>query len=485
MHNTSTAQALIIRASTLNNLPWDDDASADPRAILSKSVFMNPVELDDSYRLMPGYIKSWKWDFSENALHLEFIHEKFHDGQDFRAEHFEFVLLRPFLTKLNIIGRELYSNIVGIENLKQGDSFKSGMCEGVIVTSKNSMTIKFKRPQPGFLHALSEAALPISPREYFDETLYNFKETPVGLGPYKIIAFNREKGEVSLKKVKPIQENLLAPSNVTILMGEVPSGIVPDICFVSCRSYAAFLKKESGKIAVAVSTISFNHTNHAGKNPDFRRVVSLSLDRDKLTMGDSFRAANEIIPKGFIGQTKIKPFADRDLAKKIFSKLPDDIKSATHTFEYHGPKGKVPYYIAQLSNQFEAIGMKVKFQGTSKVKIGEENKNVVGHIGGLITSYADPLLLLGNFMPGSGQEYEIPENMLYEHELFKKASYEIDTNLRATYISELSKRFSARDILIPLFEINSVIYLNEGTVHIGNQMLTLGLDVAKLRLQSK
>ncbi len=129
--------------------------------------------------------------------------------------------------------------------------------------------------------------------------------------------------------------------------------------------------------------------------------------------------------------------------------------------------------------------MKAKFQGTSAVSITEMNKNVVGFIAGLITSYVDPLLLLGNFMPGSGHEFEFPENMIYENEFFKRASFEVDTDLRLVYISELSKRFSARDILVPLFEINPVIYFNPKKVSICDQMLTLGLNLAKLRLKSK
>ena len=192
---------MVFQAGRLGHKPWDNEASFGVLVNFANAVFTKLVYVDAKYNLRPGIIKKWQWDFKTKSFVFEIRDDLYFDSKrKLERKYVEFALVKSFLReKEGKTFRDRLNSIKGLGQLKFGQSFKSGMCEGIQFEGKNKIRVFLKKENPDFLYSLDNAVHFVAPIEDFSEDLFNFKGIPRGTGNYVVQWSSPKRSLVRLK----------------------------------------------------------------------------------------------------------------------------------------------------------------------------------------------------------------------------------------------------------------------------------------------
>ncbi|MGQ9846205.1 MAG: ABC transporter substrate-binding protein [Bacteroidales bacterium] len=148
-----------------------------------------------SLSIKPGLANRWEVENDEMTYRF-FLNTNvyFHDDKCFKKSKGRKVTAQDVIYSLTMLCSQIPENTsysLLIDQIKGAKEFYNskkveGKIEGLIAENDSTVVIKLKKPNPMFLHFLSNPAAAIFPKEAFD--MYKTNLT-IGIGPYKILTF--------------------------------------------------------------------------------------------------------------------------------------------------------------------------------------------------------------------------------------------------------------------------------------------------------
>src|SRR5713101_531790 len=297
-------------------------------------MYRQDVAQNSMASIVPDLATGWSWNEEGTELTLPLRRGvRWHDGKSFTAEDVKCTwdrLTGRSAEKLRLNPRKTwYSNL-----------------EEVTANGDYEVTFRLKRPQPSFLALLASGWSPVYPCHVLPRDM---RAHPIGTGPFKFVEFRpNERIRVARnpeywKPGRPYLDGIewrTVPSLATRILGFVAGAF--DQVFGVTIPLLRDLKSQAPQAVCEVfpanlpRTLLVNRTTPPFDNPELRRAMALSLDRqafiDILTLGQGdIGGAMQPPPEGVWGMPpellKFLPGYDPDVAKnraearKIMEKL--------------------------------------------------------------------------------------------------------------------------------------------------------------------
>lgn len=454
------------QAGKLGQKPWDPEASFGVMVNFQSALFTNLVYVDSNYKLRPGLIKNWNWNFKNNSIVLTIDQKyKFDQNRNINIKDIEYALIKSFLSDYGIPFRNYLLSIKGTEKLQVGEKFVSGMCSGIKLRSKNRIEIFLKAPNPNFMYTLQNGVPPVAPIEDFKEDHFNYKKLPRGTGPY-YIQFSSKKSSLIRLRLKESLWKTYKNKNMPLtidfynegepLKNGVDLATAAGTSGIKDNPNFTFAK---GTVPESISTIDFNYKFKLAKNKNFRKAIALSIDRSKIIK--KYRQSSpvyEVVPTKYMGRTGKKIEYSPIRAKEIYKKIKDKPQNIKAIF--HGTAGQSKPYIQELKKQLSESGIPIKFHGKRVLIQFGKDKDALLKENGNSVSFTDPISAVARFIPIKGQDNLIafPDKRLRTH--FKQAIEATSNSARAKSLQEISRILNEEHYTIPLFESYPVYSYN-------------------------
>jgi ABC-type transport system substrate-binding protein len=178
-------QSLKIYLGNFNTIPYEFKTSTGVLCIIHPVLYGYLLRSSEAQEISPGIIEKWEFDHKDTFT-LKLGNTKFHNGREVNAKDLEFSIIRGFISDYPNYNKIHFSDIDGIEKLKVGEKYQSGMASGIQVVDQITLKIKIKNKNPMFLINFTIPFVPLVPIEELSENYYTWKNTPVGAGPYRI-----------------------------------------------------------------------------------------------------------------------------------------------------------------------------------------------------------------------------------------------------------------------------------------------------------
>lgn len=470
--------------------PYLDTTPGDVLATFNAAVLGQLVITDESFNLNPGLLESFRFDYETSRYHLKLKKGlKFHNGRAVTSADLEFAILRGFFSKNRSFYNIYLNNIAGIHQVPQGSKYKSGLVSGVRIIDEQSVEVRLEHPNPSFLHSLSQPFFSLVPIEEFEGDYLTWRHWPVGAGPYKVSPPGFAKGHIQLSLVDDSLRSKGAPETIELYTA-ANSGHNFDVIMGALQKDDGYREWHSNKPA-SVRTIFFSNVNPLGKNKNFRLAVTKLINRSKIVAGRSdMDPANEILPKHFWGRINADDPFDLDAAKKLLSKVPQELlKNALRipVFSKGGFSEQQQHYINGLKEQFAAAGIKLEFFALAeKFPTRSTAENYAFRIAGRVTDYVDPLIMFGSFHEGSPYQFDQPtgdDKQKFE-ELYSAAASARSLDERYASVRALSKFIAETGIAVSIAEERSTYLYNPQRIEsFGTQPSPLILLLRNLTLK--
>ena len=443
--------------------PWNENASYDCWSSFMTAVLGTLVSIDSNAELKSTMLDSYEWDFEKKYYKLKLKNDLvFHNGRKVTIEDLEFSILRSFFASdPNNEGALALSNLRGVEKIKHGQPYRSGLVEGVKILDKRTIALTPLNYNPSFLHNLARPNYSLVPIEEYQGDLMNWKKWPVGVGAYKIKEEDKKNRVIHLTLVNE-KEFPKAPKEIYYEQDRIYE---PDITLKdSISSHSNKYKQEELSFSFLQRDINFNYSSDLGKNKDFRKAVSLALSRKEISIATDMRTKPllEIITPGNIGRTNIMEKYDLNEATQLFQKVlgPDNSKIF-----------KIPYspdqsYFGQeykniIKAQLKKAGLQIEFH--EGINLWEpysgDFKNSPFSLDSLMVDAIDSTSTFSGYAKSGGASNSVyfPETEIFE-ELINKAKRASSREGLHESIKNLSMYINENIVMIPLFEMPTIAY---------------------------
>jgi ABC-type transport system substrate-binding protein len=298
-------------------VPYSETAPASIGETFKVAVLGQLFKRDAAFNLQPGLVRKWRWDFERNLYILTLRDDiVFHNGRPATASDLEFAILRGFFTQHRSFYKIfLNSNILGIENIGDATVFKSGLVPGVKVIDAYTLELKLKTPNPNFLDNFTNAYFSLVPKETLKDDYINWKDFPIGAGPYKLVS--QDLGESKFVLEKANGQIPSAPKHVSIFTKAKP--VAYDIvAFLNPQTSIESYEERVSTYADSVWGLLFFIQNPLGGDPHFRKAIQYAINRKSLLSGfDQYIPTLEMLPMHMWGRTGIKDSYDLEKAREL------------------------------------------------------------------------------------------------------------------------------------------------------------------------
>ncbi len=477
-----------IQLETEGMKPWLDFHNAHPRAAYNLAVHGHPLQFTEDMQILPGYIKSWKWDNSSQKYIFKLDRTlKYHNGESISAYDFEFALIKALITPLPGFEYSFLRSIKGFEKVKRGDKFQSGMVEGVHVTDPETIEVALTGNHTRFLYNLNGDLAPMAPIKQFKDDLYTFKDVPIGCGPYRITFSDPKSSLVRLERVYgngPKFVDLLQDSTAYKNNSDIAFG--PGAAYVSewLASHPSDYKTDPILYPSSIEILEFNYSLPGVRNINFRRAVEYSINKSKTFAGlAGNRPTEQLISKMSFGYQNIESHYDLKKAKELFATLPKNDRQITYKLLCHGTPGQsiAPYYLF-VRDSLRAIGMKVEIELSEEVDFSGNKRNAGMIVWGRLFE-ADPLITFSDYLPGV-KNVKAPEKDPVLRDLFERANRSESVQEKADLIKLMSKHIIENRIVMPLHERYDHYYYKPKIKKVALTPISGYLDISKVELSN-
>lgn len=480
---------VVFQAGKLGHKPWAPEASYGVEINFNAAIFTKLVYVGSGYKILPGIFKKWYWSYKDKSYIFTIDKDlKFSSKRGVTAADVEFALLKSFLSNVRPHYRDDLHDIVGVEKLKVGDKFFSGMCKGVRVLSVDKIQIFLKKSNPNFIYALEESVPPVAPKEDFKKDYFRFKGLPRGTGKYVVEWSSKQNSLVRLKRKavsKEVRSSAQYPLTIDFFNHGHPEENKVDLAVAAGTSgirkspqYRTLL----GSIPDSISSIDFNYQHPLGRNIKFREAISLALNRRK--MFEKYiqtSPVHEIIPSKYRGRSGLKfeysPEKARKMVRKWFSKVSSPASPLKAI--YHGKaESKDKPHIAELKRQLAEVGLYVNFVPVAKVDL-EEHRDAIFREHGTGANYADPISSFAPYI-NLGVENKIIADSAdnKSSKLFWKAKEAQNRLEENKFLKKLSMHFYKNFRVIPVVEGYPVYSLGKRvkTINLEKRISSINFD---------
>ncbi len=464
----SSDREIVYFAGDIGNKPWDIRSSIYAKGVFYRNVFTQGVYLNEDSELVPGLFSSWTSDPAAKSYTVQFDGEyKFGAKNPVKPQDVEFLYLKVFLTPEDYPPFPFQLNLKGVEKIKKGTPFQSGMCDCIKIKD-SQITFYLKKFDPYFLHNLAHYFYPIAPQDSFGPDLFSFKGIPVGSGPYKVSSYDKEKVMAMLElkdSFKNREDFKKSPLRVRFYNSGDIKKIDPDITYdSSIFEEGSRRRRVVGLVPDAIRLISFNFENELGKNSNFREVISLAIDREEI-VGD---ANDRESIYGLILNKKIKIDEprrrfDKRASKEIVSRHFKDVSDERRKLKalYFGSsQSKKPKIFKLVEKQLSDVGVYVEFSPSDfvDVKRGTHSDVVMTSVGKILPFHD----VLYPFFLYSGSNDGLVNNDFLDNKM--KSLYEValgatSADEKKTIVGQLARLHAENFVQVPIFKTFPVVYV--------------------------
>ena len=368
----------------------NDPASIDPRFVaddegelIVDAVFEPLVRLDPQQRVVPAAAESWERDEDGRVWTFTLREARFHDGSPVTAQDFarSFERIADGTADPRSFLAYLIEPIDGVREAQE----HGGAIDGVEVVDEQTLRLRLREPNPGFLRVLSHPSLAPVPA-IADDDLEAFAARPIGNGPFQVTEAREPGGFIRLSGVADHHEaprldavvlQIAAPGDDRqwddlvdgqLHVADVPVSRIPDAVERFGRSADGY--RGPGVLSGVTSAVylyGFDLTAEPFDDPDVRRAISLAIDRDRL-VEDLFpgarRVADAIVPTPVPGaQQGVCDHCrhDPDAALALFEEADVGLEELTLTYNRGGTHTAIAERMA--ADIEDALGITVSLDG--------------------------------------------------------------------------------------------------------------------------
>lgn len=300
-----------------------DPTSIDPRFVTDPAgerivgaLFEPLVKLDDRDAVVAAAAEDWEVLEDGRSFRFTLRDARFHDGSPVTAEAFKrtFDRIMDGTAEPPSFLAYLLEPVQGAEQAQA----QGGGLSGVVVEDERTLRIDLDQPRPGFLMTLSHPTLVPLPEEA-DTDLERFADQPIGNGPFVMLE-PREPGVfLRLSRNEDHHAPPLLDEVVLQVYGEDDrdaqwqdlldgvlqvSEILPERLDEAEEEFGSSRDGYHGPgvltgVSGTVYLYGFETTREPFDQPEVRRAISLSIDRDKLAdevMQGTRVAADSLVP---------------------------------------------------------------------------------------------------------------------------------------------------------------------------------------------
>ncbi len=459
--NTMEMKNIIYYCENKAQNPWVEDAIAACRGSFLPAVLGLLIYIDNNADIKPMLLESFDWDYKNNYYKLKLKENLFfHNGRKVTAKDLEFSLLRHFFTKQKNTGSMILINLKGKDQITHGQTYKSGIVEGVKMLDERTVAITPEKYSPYFLYTLTHFIYSLVPQEELEDDLVTWKKWPIGAGAYKITKEDKNNNAFILSLVDTKEY----PKSPREILFEQTRTLEPDITVKdSISANDKKYVKEELLAPLYRRIFEFNYSSKLGKNKDFRKAVALALSKEEISKLTNVptKHLNEIIPPGSIGRIHVKEKQNLEESKRLFQKIfgknNKKIYKVPHTEDksYLGKK-----YREKIISMFADAGFHIKFCEITKNlwdPFSVDFKNSPLYLVSTAADYFDPISNFTMYRKGSPAINSYPHDKLLEN-LIDEASEASDRQILNTKLKNISTYFYKNTVILPLFEIPTIAY---------------------------
>jgi oligopeptide transport system substrate-binding protein len=368
----------------------NDPASIDPRFVaddegelIVDAVFEPLVRLDPQQRVVPAAAESWERDEDGRVWTFTLREARFHDGSPVTAQDFarSFERIADGTADPRSFLAYLLEPIDGVREAQE----HGGALDGVEVVDEQTLRLRLREPNPGFLRVLSHPSLAPVPA-VADDDLEAFAARPIGNGPFQVTEAREPGGFIRLSgvadhhaapRLDAVVLQIAAPGDDRqwddlvdgqLHVADVPVSRIPDAVERFGRSADGY--RGPGVLSGVTSAVylyGFDLTAEPFDDPDVRRAISLAIDRDRL-VEDLFpgarRVADAIVPTPVPGaQQGVCDHCrhDPEAALELFEEADVGLEELTLTYNRGGTHTAIAERMA--ADIEAALGITVSLDG--------------------------------------------------------------------------------------------------------------------------
>ena len=433
------------------------------------------ISIDQNGDIKPSLLESFDWDFEKNYYKLRLRKNLyFQNGRKVTVEDLEFSILRPFFARKPSDASILLFDLKGIEKVRHGQPYKSGLVEGVQILDDRTISFAPAKFNPVFLYNLARAHYSISPREEYQKDLMTWKKWPIGAGAYRIVEEDIKNRGYYLSLV----DGGNFPKAPKMIYYEQERVFEPDITTKdSISAKENKYKKEKLLISLFKRVIEFNYSSYLGKSKDFRKAISLALSRREISDSTDILTfpLYEVITRGNIGRINVKEQNNLEEASRLFKKVLGSNNKKIFKIPYSPDKAYLGNeYKEKIKIQLKKAGFNVNFyeMNNNLWNIFSENfKSSPFCLVSMMVDFVDPRPTFYTYKNGSMLENTYHSNDKKFEKLLENAKEAKSRRELNSKIEKLSWYYYENFIFVPLFESPNIAYYNPQKISsIGTQI---------------
>lgn len=159
------------------NSPYGVHTSGPVLANMNLLVLGQLIKQVNESDVETGILESCNYDLIKNSYILRLRQNLyFHNGRKANARDLEFSLLRGFYSSSKSFFHTFLGNIIGVQEIVNGEIFKSGEVEGIRIVDEFTLEVKINGHGSSLFHSLCAPYFSLVPIEEFENDYLTWKK---------------------------------------------------------------------------------------------------------------------------------------------------------------------------------------------------------------------------------------------------------------------------------------------------------------------
>ena len=278
---------------------------------ITRQLFEGLVQYDPHLMVLPALAKTWQVEDNGYAYRFYLRQDaRFHNGVTITVKDVVFSIER--LIRMDP-PPAILPHLIKIDGAQEFRNQKIERVPGLMAESDHVLLMRLVAPHAPLLTALGMYQAAIVPREEVIRLGKDFGRNPVGSGPFQFISWQKDR-EIQIKQysgyyggntlLDGIQYKIYPGGQIDRVLSDFLNGDLEEMpVYGKIRQELAMVKELQWYHRPSLSLLFYGiKGNHPVlKHPDFRKALSLSIDRKKLVKDvykEQFDAAISVLPPG-------------------------------------------------------------------------------------------------------------------------------------------------------------------------------------------
>jgi ABC-type transport system substrate-binding protein len=278
---------------------------------ITRQLFEGLVQYDPHLMVLPALAKTWQVEENGNAYRF-FLRQnaRFHNGSPVTVRDVVFSIQR--LIRMNP-PPSILPHLIKIDGAQEYRNQEIDRVAGLMPENDHVLLMRLVTPHAPLLTALGMYQAAIVPGEAVKRLGKDFGRNPVGSGPFRFVSWQKDH-EIQIKQysdyyggntlLEGIQYKIYPGGQIDRVLSDFREGDLEEMpVYGKIRQELATVEKLQWYHRPSLSLLFYGiKGNHPVlKNPDFRKALSLAIDRKKLVKDvykEQFDAASSVLPPG-------------------------------------------------------------------------------------------------------------------------------------------------------------------------------------------